>query len=309
VPANVTPTQALAFASRATDTAATRAPAGATARARVRAVEMWVACFARAEIRAYDSRNRYLKWAANGPQCDNVYGLYELYDDAPSRCETAAQNARTLAPELEPLIVDVEKMMEHFPPMDEIVRDLNLYYDTKSYTRDDCAEGRAKHNKLMAAFDAFFGVAEPLRVELIQAQRDATRELLTAIETTGERNGEWHVRQVVGSAQYMMHALTRDQKMPDRNRRLLFEARLDTFDDDMALFVDWVRDNRQEVARLDIADVVGKLTDLQNVARTFVAAADAGTADEYTLRDVFSAWDGVLFSLGFSEMEIPSIDD
>jgi hypothetical protein len=119
------------------------------------------ACLDRA-ARALQSEERYRSWRTGdaAPTCSErylMYGLYELYDDAPGRCGEASQAAAPSS-SLQTATTELQAALAALTP---IVKAAAAYYQAEDWKDDACAQARALHEQLLpgfrrvrAAFDA-----------------------------------------------------------------------------------------------------------------------------------------------------------
>jgi hypothetical protein len=197
------------FATFPAGTAAAQAPLPPVAK-----MNAYVGCINRLSERAYDSRKRYFSWAAqSGPTGRErvIYGTYTIYDT--SGCRKNIEKANATEPHDPALEAAATAYADAVSKLEPLLKEADDYYSAENYKDDGMAKGKALHPRLVAAWDAFAGADQKLRVavEVINDKRAA--EKLAAIEQSEGRKAHYYVEALMIQAKRVLHA--EDTASPD----------------------------------------------------------------------------------------------
>ena len=116
------------------------------------------------------SYQRYTSWLRDpkaGPTGKEsiVYGLYEVRGDG-SDCAAAIAEAKESEPDMPELEAAADRYVTALKEAASQVRNVYEYYDQEDYKDDNFEKGKAAHQPLMAAFEAFRTANEAFTVEV-----------------------------------------------------------------------------------------------------------------------------------------------
>ena len=117
-----------------------------------------------------NSYQRYTSWLRDpkaGPTGKEslVYGLYEIRGDG-SDCAAAVAEANNAEPDLPELEAAANKYVVALKEAASQVKNVYEYYDQEDYKDDQFEKGKASHQPLMAAFEAFKTANEAFTLEV-----------------------------------------------------------------------------------------------------------------------------------------------
>ena len=117
-----------------------------------------------------NSYQRYTSWLRDpkaGPTGKEsiVYGLYEVRGDG-SDCAAAAAEANNADPDLPELEAAADRYVAALKEAASQVRNVYEYYDQEDYKDDNFEKGKASHQPMMAAFEAFRTANEEFTLEV-----------------------------------------------------------------------------------------------------------------------------------------------
>jgi len=117
-----------------------------------------------------NSYQRYTSWLRDpkaGPTGKEtlVYGLYEIRGDG-ADCAAAVEEAKNSDPDLPELEAAADKYVTALKEAASQVKNVYEYYDQEDYKDDNFEKGKASHQPLMAAFEAFRTANEAFTVEV-----------------------------------------------------------------------------------------------------------------------------------------------
>lgn len=180
-------------------------------------------------LRASDSLARYNSWvnARTGPTGREriIYGLYSLYDTRGEIAKaTAALGEVPAMPDLDAAMKDYIAAYSALAP---VINEANGYYERQDYKVDKMAEGKALHQRIVAAAGPY--LRERDRVDELFAREKKQADLLqlNAIEQAEGRKARWHVRNVMNHARDIINLIP-DNKKPVADMKA-FDASLAAF--------------------------------------------------------------------------------
>lgn len=174
-------------------------------------LQPYIKCINRHSSRAMDSHARYLSWIKNpdkGPTGRErvVYGLYTLYN--PDDCQSGIELAAQTEPRLEALEAAGAGYAESLTALYAITTDANEYYELEDYRDDDMQRGKAMHDGLLNAYQAFSAADDALR-QALDEQNDALQmRLLQRIEAKQGLTLPFHVQNLSIRAKRLVRAVT-----------------------------------------------------------------------------------------------------
>lgn len=160
-------------------------------------------------LRAVQSWERYQSWVRSpaGPTGREriVYGLYGLYD---VRGEIEkAQAMLGQPPEAPELDAIVGRYIAVYQVLAPVVGEAEGYYERKDYLADNWAGGKAIHQKLRPAAEAFIAERERLDAAMRRFKDDIDRRELASLERREGRKAGWHIKNVMISAEEIVQLL------------------------------------------------------------------------------------------------------
>ncbi|MEZ5845047.1 MAG: YiiG family protein [Hyphomicrobiaceae bacterium] len=169
----------------------------------------YVACVNRLSERAHDSRRRYFSWVGKkGPTGREriKYGLYTIYDT--SDCANGVERANASEPRDEALEAAATAYVAAVTALEPLLKEANDYYTQENWKDDRMAKGKALHPRLVAAWNAFAGADETLRLALDVMQEKASEERLAALAATDGKSARYRVEAVMLTAKRLLRHLT-----------------------------------------------------------------------------------------------------
>ncbi|MGD9668060.1 MAG: YiiG family protein [Hyphomicrobiaceae bacterium] len=180
-------------------------------------------------LRAVESWNRYTSWVnvkkgPTGKERYIDYGLYSLYD---VKDEIAKARGAIGKPPASPeLDAAAERYINAYEALSPLITAANGYYERKDYKSDKMAEGKALHAKLVPAAEAFIAARGEIETGMRTFKRDLDKRSLAAIEAREGQGPNWHVKNVMMTAQDAIEQLPQGQRAADMKA---FDAALDGY--------------------------------------------------------------------------------
>jgi hypothetical protein len=170
-------------------------------------------------LRAIDSWNRYTSWVdlkrgPTGKERYITYGLYSLYD-VKTEIEKA-QAAAGAQPSQPALDEAAKRYIAAYEELAPLITRAYRYYDRKDYRDDGAAEGRALHEKLVPAAEAFLRERAQFDMHLNAFKKEVDGRELAAIEAAEGRSARWQIRNIMINARAVMDLMpTNDHPVVD----------------------------------------------------------------------------------------------
>lgn len=180
-------------------------------------------------LRAVDSWSRYTSWVnvkkgPTGKERYIDYGLYSLYDvkDEIAKARGAIGKLPT-SPELD---AAAERYIAAYETLAPLITAANGYYERRDYKSDKMVEGKALHAKMVPAAEVFLRARADIERHMRTFKRDLDRQSLAAIAAQEGQGPNWHVKNVMMSAQDVIEQLPQGRQPADMKA---FDAALDTY--------------------------------------------------------------------------------
>ncbi|MFV0678711.1 YiiG family protein [Ottowia sp.] len=218
-------------AAPATETAATSTPAPETAPAAAPAapaapapevvdsaqvisdkLNAYIKCYNGVNQSAQRSIERYASWVKNmdtGPtgQESIVYGLDTLASSAVSNCKDDITAAVAQTPAIDGLDNAARAYLDALLPLNDKLNEADNYYSRENHKDDAFAKGKAMHQPLRQAMQAFevASTAMSNALDVENDKRQAT-ELARVEQTEGRKLRYWHMA-TMADAKHLVHIL------------------------------------------------------------------------------------------------------
>ena len=152
-----------------TNTGGTEAPAGdeaLTAKSNLY-ISKCVNAYSNSVMNSYQRYTSWLRDPKAGPSGREtlVYGLYEIRGDG-TDCANAVTEANNAEPDMPEVEAAADKYVAALKEAATQVNNVYEYYDQEDYKDDKFEKGKASHQALMAAFEAFRTVNETFTLEV-----------------------------------------------------------------------------------------------------------------------------------------------
>ncbi len=180
-------------------------------------------------LRAVSSWNRYTSWVnvKKGPTGKERYISYGMYAPHNAKDEIAKARAVIGAPPVTPeLDAAFERYIAAYERLAPLMTTASGYYERKDYKSDKMAEGKALHAKLVPAAEAFISARGEVETRMRAFKRDVDKRALAAIKAREGQGPNWHVKNVMMSAQDVIELLPQGQQAADMKA---FDAALDVY--------------------------------------------------------------------------------
>ncbi|MFV0367256.1 MAG: YiiG family protein [Hyphomicrobiaceae bacterium] len=217
-------------------------------------------------LRAVESWNRYTSWVnvkkgPTGKERYIAYGLYSLYD-----VKDGIAKARAVigAP---PVSAELDSAFERYITAYEVLAPLittaNGYYERKDYKSDKMVEGKELHAKMVPAAKAFLAARGEVETHMRAFKRDIDKRALAAIEAREGQGPNWHVKNVMMSAQDVVELLPQGRQAADMKA---FDSSLDTYAKAVRSFDEFSQSNpgKFSVFESQPRSLLGKLRDIRD---------------------------------------------
>lgn len=170
--------------------------------------------------RAIDSLRRYASWVdmKAGPTGKERYITYGLYSVEPTLAAQVIAKARAAAaasPPIPPLDDAALGYAASFETLVPILNGAADYYARKDYTDDDMAGGKAFHEKIIPAMNAFLTARARLEEGQEQLSAGLSRQELALIEAREGKSRHWHLRNLATTAKAALDAMPHDPNATD----------------------------------------------------------------------------------------------
>ncbi len=129
-----------------------------------------------------NSYQRYTSWLRDPKASPTgketlVYGLYEIRGDG-SDCAAAVDEANNADPDLPELEAAADKYVAALKEAASQVKNVYEYYDQEDYKDDQFEKGKASHQTLIAAFEAFKSANEAFTLEVDKLEDEVAQNRL-----------------------------------------------------------------------------------------------------------------------------------
>jgi hypothetical protein len=167
--------------------------------------------------RAVQSLERYDSWVdmkkgPTGRERYIDYGLYETYDvRAEIEAAIAAANGPVPHGEIDQTAM---RYVAAYSALAQVLSSASRYYDRKDYKRDQLAQGKAFHEKIVLGAETFLAERRSLEEQLLAARQGIDGRELSAIEQSEGQTPRWHIRKVVIAADHVLALLPTDVAAP-----------------------------------------------------------------------------------------------
>lgn len=238
-------------------------------------------CISRAVPRARQSYERYLTWASRSspPTCKEryiSYGLYEVYEDASQRCQSAMDHGdEPPTPELDAAMRELKQAFDVLFP---VVAEAAVHFDLKEY-ESDCATTQALHARLLPAFEALFDAEEKVLKHFDPLWLDVERRHLAKLATSGGGELEKLVTSYAIQARLLQQTLPKSAKRPISEAQMQeFVKRHPNFKDTSRELITYTKTHSDEAREADLHWMMRSVEDLHKASTEMVKAMEKGKA-------------------------------
>jgi hypothetical protein len=276
--------------------------------AEINKVKAYTALLDRTE-RAVQSLKRYDSWVdmkkgPTGRERYIDYGLYEPYD-VRSEVDAAIAAALSSSPrrKLDHMVMLYIAAYNGLAPA---LAGASRYYERKDYKRDQLAEGKAFHKRIVLGADAFLNERKALEEQLLLARQMIGARELASIEQNEGQTMHWRLRKLLIAADQLLAITPTDIGSP--LDAALFSEKLQSYALEVQSFEAMLRDDPDAAKIINSApgDLLSQMRTLEDQIRASNDGRLRGVEAEIALAQVHSFHD-MLKAQVDAEMMMPAL--
>jgi hypothetical protein len=173
-------------------------------------LDAYIQCLNTLSSPVHATRQRYFSWVdpKRGVTGNErvVLGLFDLPNEAVSKCTAGLTKAKTLPPKDPKLEAAGDDFAKSVTELDAIIDEVFTYYENKNYKDDKFAKGKAIHPRLVAAFNTFSRADNGLHTTLDGVTKPLSKRTLDRIDREEGKRFRYHRKNTLIQARELVEA-------------------------------------------------------------------------------------------------------